>query len=519
MPLWYAGRMFMLRGLGRSGGALLRGFRGVGEALCPPPPGYTWNVDHWERLRAGQTPQYGPCCNGGTCQGTTIDHTDTGIYTDPARPAQNPVTTLYQTATWPEIFNGAFSQYLLAPLPGPKIGATGMLPWINYSLLPHPPDLIARDSDAAQKLIATGTVPTCTEGPDVSGIGKNTCYRNLVAPDSLPGMFKVLGVQFAVNEAQPDGSYTKTFIPTPEQRRLIDLLVVWRSHNHYVGGDYDDVGTTSLSMLNDKVGSQESIAQKIANLSSGHDSTAYYWLPNFSLNPIPPTNAEMNGIGGYRKWVARGGYLIDGNYIDGSSIVLNAPITYCKSIMCNCGGRLSCLGAWLGGGDMQKLSSVTWRVYITISQGSPWTYTITLRRNDGSGGVLSDVASFMSGAMKDLTDLVCDKSTQAIVQSQVSAISAEKCTNAKGAICQKGTAGCTCVSPPDAQKEEVQAASGLYAKVCSSWNTSWQPQPTWTMPTTPPPYPTIPTTPPLQIPLWLIALFGLGAGAFAFSRR
>lgn len=478
----------------------------TGQQLCQPPAGFTWAGDHWERLKAGEAPKLGPC--GATV--TTNDTRPDALFVQPGRGAQNPAMALYPQASWIDVYN-----LNTDPMREARISA----------------------------LLATGTIPYCPAS-SASPCGASDCYCFAGAPDAetIPGTFRVLGQRFNVGAVNADGDYVATFVPTPDQRALIDRYVIRASHFLYVKDG-------SAAVLSDKIAGGVSIAQalwdpqSVAQCGPGKSAAiqrtgmqflsicvptptqlATTWLPNFSFNPIQPTNAEMNGADGYRNWAARGGYLIHLPFVTGQQPLQTGLIlTFCKSILCNCNGKLSCIAGTVGGsggpGQPSNTPPVKFDGYLSIEQSAPWRYTLTLKHTDPDW--FDRLGGWLADTMIELGSLFCDSSTQSIVNNQINATVSEKCVDKSGKICKKGVpigGGCTCTGGTDTQRIEAQSAKIAFGAACQAWLSDNPPPPIWDPPIAPQ-FPTGPVAPPSSAGFWIAALLGLGTGAYLFSRK
>lgn len=361
---------------------------------------------------------------------------------------------------------------------------------------------------APAELIASGVVPMCS--PDsVIGTqiyaGKADCYNSagIGEENFIPGAWSMWGVPFSITDLK-DGRITKTFYPTQAQRNAIEGLVIAKSIKNYGGNPRHH----PWSVNSDVDGTIEDV------LGMAIDHSMRYELANFSLNPISPTYNELTkDSNGFSNWVKRGGYPIDVEFTNATRpIVEAANIQICKSILCNCDGRLACIRENLGGPNGHG-----WDVYLSIFQTAPWTFTLTLIPHEVSW--ITEVGEFMAGVVIDLGKMFCGNKD--VAKQQIAAAMAEKCITAKNVACTKGTPGCVCSTPPDYINTSVNVSNGIATKFCDEWMKEYTDRPPWTPPTplNPPRYPTGPIASGIKVPWWAVVVGGLTIGAFLFSRK
>jgi len=463
--------------LARGGNGQLLGFRGLGDpvGICE---GYTWAGPipggHWERMRAGQAQLPGPA---GGCPSTRWHEsgsndgggTSTG---DPSNAGR---------FTWAAI-EGLKSQ---------------------HAIIANERAAIIPVAFAAQ-LAQQGAM--CPASSYVSKGTSSYCYTGLVTnPEMLvPGGFASPGmIGWHVGELK-DGKFEKTISPDAEQRFWIDYLIAKHSSETITKA-------VAAAAYPSPFGGAR-LPHPSVNAAMAAFPMMRTTIGGFSLNPIQPTQDELVGQDGFSRWVARGGFPLSADIAEGRAPAFDGHIGIqaCGSVLCDCSGMPSCIRFNLDkDGLTYGVSGVSggWIPYFKINGDG----SVMARLAYDDPSALERAGAKIADALKMLAGVFCGVSPT--VKQQMSAAVSEKCA-ANGKACVKGTAGCKCVSPPTSSQMAVGASNAYMSHWCGKWAEE----------TAPPVMPEPPQMPPgaqvaWKIPLWLVAIAGVGTGAFLFSRK
>jgi hypothetical protein len=227
-------------------------------------------------------------------------------------------------------------------------------------------------------------------------------------------------------------------------------------------------------------------------------------VPDYSLNPIAPTEAELTGHGGLRAYYKRGGFLINARLARGESPCAEGFPTW------NTGYCLCAPNGPAATYDSTPIASgVIWQTFVTVGP----LYKLRMVPKDPSK--FQRTISLIAKGMKELAGFVCDNRTT--LQQLNTNLLAEVCHDVNIKPCTKGTQGCYCTPPTSTQ----QAAVGVANAGLSVWCTYFEPK------INPPQTPFNPPPPPIAGPPawmkfvpWILGGLAAGAGgAFVLARR
>lgn len=476
--------MIMLRGLGA--GLNLGGLAGLNDTAPPPPApsGFCWIPGaggvsgHWERQRAGQ-----PCAF-------------------PPPPTSGAVVVRDQ--------RGDTSQG------GVTVGEYKSRRTVNALLQQFVARLATRRHDTIMALYASDQVKACA---DVMGKARATPFckaefasGNYKVLDPI-GVIVELGVPFSPEELGA-GRLERVYTPTEDQRFLADLVVYGASQRFIANllkpgalsalPDPGDPWRSPLYALLASVDPNSTFMQYFCCTTLSVQQlidrfpTCKISLPNYSLNPDPPTRAELTEPGGLRAYYQRGGYILSTLAANGAEAVARASITW-NTGYCACPDTVTGGGVPLATFNRAAGEGFGWDVRLTIGP----QYKIRITPHDAPWW--SEAASFVAGKLMDLAKFVC-ANREVIQQVNSDVLLKELCTGPDGRPCTKGAAGCTCTKPTTIQQSAVGVANTAMAAWCSRIAEAWGPKAE--TPFTPPPPPISPARWPLVVTGLLGAIVG-----------
>ena len=385
------------------------------------------------------------------------------------------------------------------------------------------------------------------------GLGFKSYWQDILFP---PGIINVYGIPFTIDELQTQGKLQRSFVPTAEQKFLIDYAVYLKSQA-MLAGQFNGKGcgkNVDIAMDHKFGANNERNPTRLLNFDGQNGSVSQWlrscddvevaWDParkvpawttyidGFSFNPIQPTDEELNTSGGLRRYYERGGFLLN-NAVVNAKVKLDAVGQYglrwgvgyyvCPTPnppipsqnknypadgsagFADGGVPALALKAHTGDGD-------GWNIWLVLA---PDHYTVGLTPTDP--GAMQKILGGIASIAEELYKMFCTVLPAAapLVNQQ---LLAEICTDASGKTCKKGTPGCNCTPPSTSQKDAVGAATAIANYVCA--------QAAPTTPTeVPPPQQLVPPPDDKQDvgtwrpPWWAIVLGGLGVGAIAFSAK
>jgi hypothetical protein len=303
-------------------------------------------------------------------------------------------------------------------------------------------------------------IPTC---PPTAMSSATACY-NGAAPNLLtPGTFIAYGVPFNVSEFKPgDGrSFSKTVVANPIQREVIERAIRTRSAqvvSKYMSqlaiSGYPDPANLSITQL-------AKLAPDFATNIRG-----------LKYNPILPNDDELNNTGGYRKWIARGGFPLSSGVAYGTISLDEAysPVV-CQSILCRCPVAstrpIACVRAYItkDGAISQHPSSdlASFWVFLKIENDNQITVSLDYVEKTK----LQKFGNAMASLLNAIAKTLCVAAPAA--KDQMNKLALPKCVDKANKPCKQGATGCTCVTPPDSTAMAVGTTNLVMQKWCEGW--------------------------------------------------
>jgi hypothetical protein len=406
-----------------------------------------------------------------------------------------------------------------------------------------PGEAVARAEAYRQRVRAAASgLPACpVEAQTAPGVCYYGRYTPALGDDEIelvaPFTVNFWGVVFGLTELAA-GKFQRTLVPTDAQRKQLELAVIRKSQQRLFGdrglvpsirqpvGDaliYESLRKFFSTGVPSATDQQRFADPSVDDMMRLVPDIALFLL-NFERNPVQPTPTERTGVGGWKSWLARGGYPLSRAVASAQTPIGDRfALQTCVSMLCRCGdnGAPSCVPAVLDGDGLHDPTSASgsWASYIAFSQdpAAPWVQ-VTIRYEDPSKW--DKMTNAIANVAEKFGKLLCE--TFGSNQAQFTAVAtAEICTDASGKACAKGAPGCTCKKPSAATQASVSASAMVINKMCGGIMRDFATDPLQNLP--PPvnapalPPPMGPT--PLQLPWWLIALGGLGIGVVVASRR
>lgn len=391
--------------------------------------------------------------------------------------------------------------------------------------------------------VAVAAAPLGSCDPAAITDGGTSCYYGRYTPlaswnpldpvDLLPpGVFAVYGVPFAAPEIQ-SGRFIRTLAPTPRQRRDLEWAVI-RASQIRLFGHPDKQTRIDQRFLDDgliwdvlrRQGLPKSVLPQLSvNAVAELVPDMMLFSINFERNPIQPTPTERTGEGGFYAWIARGGYPLSKDVVTGR-VATDAAIgiQFCAGFECACpstganAGFPSCvpMGFNKSGVGTPSPGEGSFHPFVTIPQDRVRSdVQLSLVHDDPAW--IAKVGNIGQKILDEVFSVFC--ANQDFTKEKLASMMKERCATAQGKPCNKGAPGCVCTSPSSTQQASVGAFNAVMQMGCESWAKGGLPDPITNLPPVAPP--PSPEPPPwyTRIPLWAVALLGVGAGAAAFSRR
>jgi hypothetical protein len=462
------------------------GFCWIRQNPAEPFPGT------WQRIQAGQT----ACANPGP----------PSMPTAPAGWCQN-----MATGTWEWVLQDQCAQPVLQDSGKTRAEIAAML-------LKFRETARIRRTSIVRALVATGQLQPCET---VMGARAGVYCKDELGPrenlrllDPI-GVILECGVPFTPDELKA-GYLERDFTPNAEQRFWLDMIIYAASQRSLVAGQLSMPSTElyvrpiwqqiahptgDLQKMINKV--DWSVSETISRFRikgsdwDPRDGEPVFTthLPGFSLNPIAPSDAELNGKGGLRAYYGRGGFLLDRQISNGRLAAATSGVSW-NTGYCACGN-----GTPMATFDRATGEGFGWESYITI--GEP-TYRLRIRPKDAP--MWSEAASWAANKMKDLMGFMCSNKDM-IQQLNTGVVGKELCHDVNGKPCEKAGPGCYCTQPTGGQSAALAVANAGLSVWCAA---PWMPK--QETPFTPPPPPAIEAKSP---PWWLVGLGGAAIGAIA----
>lgn len=369
------------------------------------------------------------------------------------------------------------------------------------------------------------------------------------------GVINVLGLLFTIVDLNtPDVTFQRTYTPNEDQRFNSDVALYLASQRSL----FYEATHVNIADLPESVGMERSesilstwdnpgaslasadidahlaAASRMMNLSGvtlqklmdgtatvpGRGVVGPYFnggkyvasLPGYSMNPIQPTPEELASADGLRMYYARGGFLLREAYATGAEAIVS------KAALQWTAGYFRC-GKWTSTNEV--LPYENW----PYGDGAGWTIqqaisadgSITMRISPSDVSWRNKVLGALATVMKELASMIC-ASSSIIEHMNSAAASATGCTDTvTGAACKAGAKNCKCSKPSVTQETAAGVANGLVTLWCGMnqiTNAGGRPPAT---PFTPPAAGG--GEPPVTVIPWWAVVLGLGAGAYAYSRK
>lgn len=361
------------------------------------------------------------------------------------------------------------------------------------------------------------------------------------------GVIDVLGYTLSpVEVTNETASLAWTFTPSDDQRFRADVAIYFASQRWLfveLADNYiDDLPIRTLTMTNPTIGASLARAggelDQLIAIGSKHlikhgvtlrkilTANVYTtFIEGYSLNPIQPTEAELDAPTGFADYYARGGFLIKRGYADGLE-----PVSYGHPI------------AWTEGyfrctSDDAKTQTVSkWHPQDFLQDGKPYAFQRLIGGDDGVGWVVfvkvganytirlqpkdastkTKILRSIVDASNFLFDMICTNA------STINSINQDALTNqacfdkATSQPCKAGTPKCECAPATKIESGAIGVANGMVQGICALRATQAPRPPTPATPFAPPPDL---TTTPTKIPWWLVVTGGVVVGAFLFARE
>ncbi len=323
------------------------------------------------------------------------------------------------------------------------------------------------------------------------------------------GVTAALGVPFSITEIKGQSSIAREYTPDYDQRFEADFAI-YATSQALLAELFGRSLATGTDLYRDLVDPSRGIA-KIANDKFGSRSIRdamisgewTYNLPEFGLNPIPPTSDEITQPGGLKAYYARGGYLINFAATRGQVAIGKLGLRFAT-------GYILCDG--IPAPMLDRVSALPYFAFVSIGP----SYTLTLKESEL--GLAQKSISVVAKVMGVIQSIIC--SNQNAMQIANGALLADACVDANGKPCTKGKPGCYCTPTPARQKDAVALGEKLVGMWCARAQTPDVPiDPGFKPPPSdlfnPPP----PTDASSTVPWWLVVGIGLTTGAAIFSKR
>lgn len=350
-----------------------------------------------------------------------------------------------------------------------------------------------------------------------------------------PGIFSVYGVPFGAYEIQ-GGKFVRTTVPTSRQRRDMEWAVIHASQVHLFGNPSrqtridqrfldDGLIMTALRRVYGFTKAPALLPRLSVNAVIDLVPDVMLFSINFERNPVQPTPTERTDEGGFYAWVARGGYPLSRAVVTGRLATSAAiGLQFCGGFECACpssganAGFPSCvpMGFTKNGIGEAKPGEGAFHPYVTIPQDKVRSdVQLSLVHDDPAW--ISKVGNIGAKILNELFGVFC--ANQGFTQEKLTSMMKERCVNAQGKTCVKGTPGCVCTTPGATQQASVGLFNAAMQMGCASWAKGNLPDAIVNLPpVAPPPDPdAIPWY--ARVPWWAVSIGGLVVGAAAFSRR
>ena len=301
-------------------------------------------------------------------------------------------------------------------------------------------------------------VPQLTDcGPDCNRSGLDGAPRSVSTPFWSIGSFAVAAVPFSVSELTPDHNFRKSYSPTPEQRFWAEWYMIKRSWN--IAQERGARVVTSAH----STGHQAS-CKEMAELKG----VLTQW-DNFGMNPIPPTESEWKDVGGYAKWIARGGYPLVKDCLEGKADLGTGgreaiAFEVCISPLCLCANN-----------PQMPVACQRSQIVVDGRQASFWLRIKIDPRTNGKFHMLLDYAEpsklkkfgeVMAKILDKIASIVCGNQ-QKIAQQQALMVT-NQCVDRFNKPCMRGTFGCNCMQPSSAAVGGVVLYNTMAAGMCAA---------------------------------------------------
>lgn len=334
------------------------------------------------------------------------------------------------------------------------------------------------------------------------------------------GITEALGVPFTPPELLAGDVTTRSYTPDPDQRFEADFAIYAMSQR-LLAGLVKPTGSSTfrapvqlglsegsdlyLDLIGPTRGIQKVINDRMAKPSvrdlmvSGEWG---YYLDQYGLNPIPPTQDEITQPGGLKAYYARGGYLINFAATLGRVPVAVMHMQYPTGYVL-CGGVPTPMTGVAG--------DLRYDVFVTIGP----TYQIRLDRHER--GATRTVLNALANFTAQIGKLWCSG-----VSSMIgSKLLADSCEDEQGKACTKGAPKCHCQPPSSRQTSAVGLWSTGMSELCGRYMNPNDPGITPGF--VPPEVQTITNPPPpigaRTVPWWVLVASGLTVGAAVFQKR
>lgn len=344
-----------------------------------------------------------------------------------------------------------------------------------------------------------------------------------------PGVFALYAVPFGVHEMK-DGRFTKTLVPSPQQRRELEWMVIIASQKRLFGSHGTRFQNRPLfgeALIDSCI--KKAIGQTAYGVSTGVPGFADKYKKGLSVddvlsvcpdvmlfsinltrNSLQPTPAERTGVNGWYNWIARGGYPLSRAIVTGQAPVSDpVGIQFCNGLLCSCPAAValcdgctpmtsfpSCVPAGLNkdGPGEARVGEGAFYPYIAIPQDAVKPdIQISLVHDDPSW--IERFGNAAAGFMNKLFGFMC--ANQDYSKAYLESLNKPTYINAAGQPCTKDSPGCIEKAPSPTSTASTGIVNAYMSAVCATWNKSNLPDPLLSLPPVAPiPVPPLPTTAP-----------------------